>query len=860
MMSEASSAADQEPMASLSAPRATPAATSASRLTEEQRARIERNKAEALKKKAVKEAAAGGSTAAADSAAGISAGIVRARGGGGSSIVGGSAGGGGWGGRGRTHTSDGSLEDTLREFFGYTKFRHEQQAVCEAVLQGRDVSVFWATGSGKSLCYQVPAFHLEKTVIVVSPLISLMNDQVTTLNNKIDMGSKASCHNGRMLPPATFLGTAGNPLDEEPALQGLFRLVYVTPEKLAGRFLENLAPLAQAGKLALVAIDEAHCVSQWGPDFRPSFFDLRQVREALPSVPLMALTATAVPRVKEDIQTILQLHDAFVSTSSFDRPNLKISVHRKASLAADLHSLVQTLSNQTSGSTLVYVPTIAETETVARHLSDKLPGVNVGFYHGSVALDVRDRVHSQFLSGEAQVVVATQAFGMGIDKPDIRRILHYGAPKTFEEYYQQVGRAGRDGAPAVCDMYCSEQDFKKYDSEFYTAKLSETAKAAVKESTDALRDFANNHERCRRRSILAFFRETPAWGERCGTCDTCIRHKSGDLDLKRDFSAEAALLLGAVSACGQKPQSTTKLLNLVGSGDIYAVDVAESKRLRLNAMRKALPRATRTDDMLKEMLVSLKSAGYLSRKSVSALVSGRSLTWEVHELTGKGQAWLAQAESQRDAIMLPMPQVMIDAAKAAKRRAEEAIAELKSAGVSMDQVPAEELEEGAGEVMTVLSMWVRTLQRLRSPESSSQSSLERADHLEAVLKDVQRWRDDKARQLKISPAAVLPDFLAMKIIHARATDTEALTAAGVRIKGVGELASLMLSHFPPASSTSAAGDGGPGGADSRCAADGRMVLPAGEFAMAKPWMHSVYKVCRRLPVRAHVCRSLAGSP
>jgi len=480
-------------------------------MSAEQQERAARNKAEALRRRAEREAAAAG------------AGVT------GSAAGGGGAGGGGDGGGGAdggARGGGGALEATLQDCFGYGKFRHEQRDVCKAVLAGRDVCVFWATGSGKSLCYQVPAFHLEQTVVVVSPLISLMNDQVTTINNKVDLGDRASRWEGRPLPPATFLGTAGNAAHEEPALQGLFRLVYVTPEKMAaGSFLDRLGALARQGKVALIAIDEAHCVSQWGPDFRPSFFDLKQIRNALPTVPLMALTATAVPRVKHDIQTILQLRDPFVSTGSFDRPNLKISVHRKISMSTDLMNLVNTLSKDSSGSTLVYVPTIKETEQVARFLSDKLPDAAVRFYHGSLDLGERDDVHTQFLSGGARVVVATQAFGMGIDKPDIRRVVHYGAPKTFEEYYQQIGRAGRDGGPAVCDMYCADNDFTKYDQEFYTGKLSETAKAAVKESTTALRSFANNHEGCRRLSILTFFREVPQWGERCGTCDSCLRHK-----------------------------------------------------------------------------------------------------------------------------------------------------------------------------------------------------------------------------------------------------------------------------------------------------------------------------------------------
>ena len=795
-----------------------------------------RNKAEALQRKAEREG--GGGSAVARSAGSVAGKLSRESSPGEQgALVADSS----FRGSGANAAAVGALECTLQTYFGYSNFRHGQREVCEAVLNGQDVSVFWATGSGKSLCYQIPALHTQKTVVVVSPLISLMNDQVTALNYKIDLGDNTSSFMGRLLPPATMLGTAGNPADEEPALQGLFRLVYVTPEKImAGNFLERLGGLSREGKISLIAIDEAHCVSQWGPDFRPSFFDLKEIRNALPNVPLMALTATAVPRVKNDILTILQLRNPFVSTSSFDRANLRISVHRKTSMSSDLLKLVETLSKSTSGSTIVYVPTTKETETVAGFLSSKLTGVNIGFYHGSVPLDQRDRVHTGFLSGECHVVVATQAFGMGIDKPDIRRVVHYGSPKTFEEYYQQIGRAGRDGAPAVCDMYCSENDFKKYDSDFYTAKLSETAKAAVKESTDALRNFANNHERCRRLSILSFFHETPSWGERCGTCDTCLRHTSGDQTLKRDFSAEAHVLLAAVKACGARPQSTTKLLNLIGapSADITGISVTPDERKHLMNLRKALARGMKSDDRLKEILVLLHSEGFLQRKTVTASFGGMSRTWEVHEMTAKAQIWLDTSQTQREPIMMPVPQIMIDEEKAVKKRVEENIAELVNAGVSLDQVPAEEIEDGSGDVMTVLMMWVRTIQRLRTGETSSQASKQRADELEATLQEVQHWRDNKAKELKMAPVAVLPDYLAMKIIHARATDKDAIIAAGVRIRGVEELAALMLKRFPPPAAA-AAGSGGLGAGN-----QGNLLLPEGEWAATKAWAHAVYKVAK----------------
>jgi ATP-dependent DNA helicase RecQ/Werner syndrome ATP-dependent helicase len=305
-----------------------------------------------------------------------------------------------------------ALEETLQQYFGHSHFRPGQVQVLEAILQKRDAAVFWATGSGKSICYQIPPLFVPNGVaLVVSPLISLMQDQVNKLNGLFPQ------------PLATFLGSAQTDASEETAaLHGAYRLVYVTPEKLLSRgFLHRVARSSMAHSLVCVAVDESHCVSEWGHDFRADYRRLHHIRRAIPTVPIVALTATAVPRVQEDIVTLLRLHDPLVARRSFDRPNLVISVQKKRGLHAAMEPL---LSNMATQSTIVYAPTRDGVEEIAAWLAANLPqragddadadAARVRPYHAGLSSQERTRAHFDFLTGTCKVIVATVAFGMGV--------------------------------------------------------------------------------------------------------------------------------------------------------------------------------------------------------------------------------------------------------------------------------------------------------------------------------------------------------------------------------------------------------------------------------------------------------------
>lgn len=389
----------------------------------------------------------------------------------------------------------------LQRYWGYTTYRPLQQEIISSVLAGRDTLAILATGSGKSLCYQLPALCRGGVTLVVSPLLALMKDQVDALNRRGIRAAAWTC----------TLDSRGRSQLGEGLKNGTIQLLFVSPERcVQPAFLGCLKDCP----LRLIAVDEAHCISAWGHNFRPEYRQLAGLRKAFSGVPVIALTATATPDVRKDIARQLGLVRPQEFVGSFDRKNLTYRVQKKTDPDLFLRTYLGRHRNETG---IVYCRSRQETEDLARSL--KRRGFTVAAYHAGLSQQVRESVQDAFLKGELQAVLATIAFGMGIDKPDVRFVVHTCLPRSPEAYYQETGRAGRDGEPGECVLLYSPADAARLRAlasrDGYTAGTLRVALAKI----DAMRDFCESPG-CRRRHLLRYFGEAyPA--ENCGSCDAC---------------------------------------------------------------------------------------------------------------------------------------------------------------------------------------------------------------------------------------------------------------------------------------------------------------------------------------------------
>ena len=403
--------------------------------------------------------------------------------------------------------------EALRHYFGFTAFRDGQEAVIEALLSGRDVLSVMPTGAGKSLCYQLPALMQEGIVLVVSPLISLMQDQVTALKAAGIAGA--------------YINSSLSPAQQAEALRraaaGWYKIVYAAPERLN---TPDFLRFARSIHLSLIAVDEAHCISQWGIDFRPSYLQIAAFIDALPvRPPVAAFTATATARVREDIVTLLSLRQPLIRATGFDRPNLHFSV-RKTRTQAEKDALLLSLLRAHAGeSGIIYCATRKAVEEVRMLLTEE--GILSARYHAGLTDEERRRNQNAFRDDRISVMVATNAFGMGIDKPDVRFVIHYQLPKDPESYYQEAGRAGRDGEAAECILLYSPRDV-------HTARYLIEHGDGCEEKDDAAmqhkraQDLERLHQmclyasgsKCLRRFLLNYFGEHAPM--RCGNCSVCL--------------------------------------------------------------------------------------------------------------------------------------------------------------------------------------------------------------------------------------------------------------------------------------------------------------------------------------------------
>ncbi|MBD2524540.1 DNA helicase RecQ [Nostoc sp. FACHB-133] len=421
------------------------------------------------------------------------------------------------------------LEQALKYHFGYDRFRPGQRQIIEDALQNRDLMVVMPTGGGKSLCFQLPALLKNGLTVVVSPLIALMQDQVEALrNNNIN---------------ATFINSSLNAYKvrsrEEAILSGKVKLLYVAPERLLSeRFLPFLDLVKEKIGISSFAIDEAHCVSEWGHDFRPEYRQLKSLRKRYPDVPTVALTATATDRVRSDIIQQLGLKQPSIHLASFNRENLYYEVRPKTKYAyAELLELIR----ETEGSTIIYSLTRKKVDELTFKLqNDKVIALP---YHAGLSDEERSSNQTQFIRDDVRVMVATIAFGMGINKPDVRLVVHFDLPRNIESYYQESGRAGRDGEPSRCTIFFSFGDVKTIEWSI-DQKTDPQEQLIAKQQLRQMIDYAEGTD-CRRTIQLGYFGER--FPGNCGNCDNCRHPKP-----MQDWTVEAMKFLSCVARCKER--------------------------------------------------------------------------------------------------------------------------------------------------------------------------------------------------------------------------------------------------------------------------------------------------------------------
>ncbi|MEY3619872.1 MAG: helicase RecQ [Bacteroidota bacterium] len=424
------------------------------------------------------------------------------------------------------------LVAALEQYFGFSEFKGTQEQAILSLLSGRDTFVIMPTGGGKSLCYQLPAMMLEGCAIVVSPLIALMKNQVDLVRGYSENDEVAHFLN-------SSLNKGQVKLVKEDLLSGKTKLLYVAPETLTKQ--ENLDFFSDL-KVSFFAVDEAHCISEWGHDFRPEYRRLKEMMEEInATAPIIALTATATPKVQSDIVKNLSLNNPEILISSFNRDNLYYEVQPKIKKEQTVKSIVKYITKHKKKSGIIYTLNRKTTEELADLL--KANNIKAVAYHAGLDQKLRAERQDQFLNEDVQVIVATIAFGMGIDKPDIRFVIHYNIPKSIENYYQETGRAGRDGLEGNCILYYSQKDVSKLEHFLRDKPLSEREVGA--QLIDETVAFAESGV-CRRRSLLHYFGET--WPDKnCGKCDNCLHPKE-----KFEAKGELVQLLQTIQALDER--------------------------------------------------------------------------------------------------------------------------------------------------------------------------------------------------------------------------------------------------------------------------------------------------------------------
>lgn len=522
------------------------------------------------------------------------------------------------------------IKTLLKMVYGHDDFREKQYEIINRVISGEDVCAICFTGFGKSLCFQIPALYLDKPAIIISPLISLMDDQRLILD---DLGISSCCYNSNV--------TNKSQLKRE-ILQLKYKFIYITPESVVN-LRDLLISLEEKHGISLIAIDEAHCISSYGFDFRKAYRELAFFKEIIPSVPILAVTATATEIVGKDICKVLGFKNHEPIKTSFDRPNLFLDVRTKGkNIDSDIIPIIK---KHEGLSIIIYCLTKKETSKIAEIL--KMHKIKCGIYHAGLESEKKAKAHQDFISNKIKIIAATIAFGMGINKPDVRVVIHYGSPKNIEGYYQEIGRAGRDGKKSYCYAFYNFRDFKVQEAFIANSNDSSYQKNQFKLLEQMKRYMTTN--RCRREILLEYFDEDAE--EKCNFCDNCCgTHKDTETKItstEQDVHKEAKMLIDLIESIKTKNFGIGMYINILrGSAN---KNITSEMRKNKN-YGKGKHRST---VWWKEMSDNLTKQGFLQQ----VYLKGGYFAMQVVKATKQGIMWANMADLNGFMDGLGIPQL-----------------------------------------------------------------------------------------------------------------------------------------------------------------------------------------------------------